>query len=287
MKKQLFACFSILLVVTLLLAPTDSAAAAPLADGPSIYSTTDDSVDTAVLEISELPGTVKLDSGVIYPVGHESGDLIFSGPGLKVSGLTGSAVIHMPVKNFSYGWTGSIYQYAFGGWIEVPTVITKDNESNDGTASANIYYDGIYVVLVHYVAPVIEGKGSECPAYESLLYFIPDTFNQEFGLFALLVTGDLSNLGLVDEKPVLYKIVSNNPYVTLSGATTGEAYLWLDTDPSGAVDGFAAVMGWPPELPIVEYSGEGLPYFTITVKAGGCNFSFIVDEETFETGGLY
>jgi hypothetical protein len=281
MKKQLFTCFSILLVLTLLLAPTGSAAAAPLADGPSIYSTTDAAVDATVLEISELPGTVKLDNGAIYPVGHESGDLVFSGLGLQVSGLSGSAVIHMPVKNYTYGWTGSIYQYAFGGWIEVPSVITKDTESNDGTASATIYYDGIYAVLVHYVAPVVEDTGPDCPVYESTLYYVVDRDAQEIGLYALLAGGDFTSLGLVEGESVTYTIVNDNPLVTLDGATSGEAFIWL-MEGEGGVYGFAAVMAFSPaDMPIIEYSGEGLPYFTITVKAGGCTFRYSVTEEDY------
>ncbi len=287
MKKQLFTCFSILLVLTLLLAPTGSAAAAPLADGPSIYSSTDDSVDTTMLEISKLPGTVKLDSGAIYPVGHESGDLIFSGSGLKVTGLTGSAVIHMPVKNFTYGWTGSIYQYAFGGWIEVPTIITKDNESSNGTASATIYYDGIYAVLVHYVAPVVVDKGPSCPAYESMSYYMVNMDSHMVGLVYFLAEGDISDLGLTDGMEVNWSVTSINPGVTFEGNTSGTAPIAL-LEEGGEVFGFAAILFTGDDyLPIISFAGEGLPYFIITVDTGDCNFSYTANEETFDPGGPY
>jgi hypothetical protein len=285
LKRQLFAFFSILLVLSLLLAPTGSAAAAPLADGPSIYSTTDETVDVTVLEVSELPGTVKLDSGAIYPVGYENGSRVFSGPGMQVSGLNGSAVIHLPVKNYTYGWTGSIYQYAFGGWIEVPSVITKDNESADGTASATIYYDGIYAVLVHYVAPVVGDTGPGCPVYESMLIANVDLENQEIGLMALLVMGDFNDFGLTNEDTVQVTVVSDNPAITFTSSASGEAWLWLAEDPSG-IYGFAAVMGLSPEdLVVIDYSGEGLPYFTVSVEINGCVFSYSANEDYFAPEG--
>mgnify|MGYP006906716570 CR=1 FL=1 len=288
LKRNLFTVFCILLVFTLLFATTGSVAAAPLNDGPSIYSSTDDSVTATIIEISKLPGTVKLDNGAIYPVGFENGSRVFSGLGMKVSDLNGSAVIHMPVKNYTYGWTGSIYQYAFGGWIEVPTVITKDNESADGTASATIYYDGIYAVLVHYVAPVIQkDEGPTCPAYEPFLFYTVDTDNQEIGLMALFVLGEFTNFGLINEEIVPVTVVSDNPEITFISSTPEEAWLFLFEDASG-VYGFAAVMVEPSEeMATIEYTGEGLPYFTITVEINGCSFSYSVNEDNFETGGPY
>jgi hypothetical protein len=287
MKKHLLTGFSILIVFTLLFATTGSASAAPLADGPSIYSSTDDSVTATILEIDELPGTVKLDNGAIYPVGFESGSRVFSGQGLQVSGLNGSAVIHMTVKNFTYGWTGSIYQYFGNGWIEVPTVITKDNESNDGTASATIYYDGIYAVLVRYVAPIVNETGPECPVYESIAYFFLDMDEQLLGPALFIAQGDFTDLGLTYGMEVDWTIRSINPAVSFSGATSGTAPLYLMED-GDYIYGFVVQLSTSMEdLPIVEFSGEGVPYFFITVDTGACNFSYTADEETFEPTSGY
>ena len=231
-----------------------------------------------------MPGTVKLDNGAIYPVGFENGSRVFSGLGMKVSDLNGSAVIHMPVKNYTYGWTGSIYQYFGNGWIEVPTVITKNNESSDGTASATIYYDGIYAVLVHYVAPIVANQSPSCPAYESMMFFEIDETTQQISLMGIRVQGDLTRLGLINGTTIGYTIVSDNPLITFSGATTGPAMMILMGE-GDAVVGFVAYTSFSGPV-IVNYTGEGLPYFTITFDTGECSFSYAYSEADFSPGDI-
>jgi hypothetical protein len=157
MKRTRFISFCILLVLVMLFTTAGAAIAAPSSDGPFISAPSGGgTLTTTLVPVSKLPGTVTNAAGTVFPQGHESGDLSFGGDGLKVSGLVGSATISFPLANYTFGWTGCIYQYLNGQWVMLPTTVTPKPESTDAIATATIYSDGIYVLIISYKQPDVE-----------------------------------------------------------------------------------------------------------------------------------
>jgi hypothetical protein len=220
MKRSVFHGFSFMLVLALLLTSAGAAIAAPLSDGPVVSAPSGGgAVTTTILPVSELPGTVANAAGTIFPQGHESGDLMFSGDGVQVSGLVGSAMISFPLVNYQYGWSGSIYQFLDNQWVILPTTVTPIAESANATATATIYSDGIYALIVAYKGPKTQTL-KPCKNIDSVYVSFETIEAQSLIRVAKVIFYPQLNSGT----PVSYSVINIDPtsgFYLYSGAYSG------------------------------------------------------------------
>ncbi len=271
MKKSLSVGFALVLVISLLLAATGTVVAAPLNGGPGISPSSGGGTATlTTIPISKLPGTEADAAGTLFPIGHSSGDLMFSGNGVQVSGLVGSASLSMPLANYAKGWNGSIYQWLNNAWVKIPTSVSQNDESANGTASATIYSNGIYALIVEFKLPDDASK-KVCFEYETYLFGSYGTSDPYIYFGGEYLWSDFT----LDDFPVgttfRYTVISTAPGVTFSGDTSG-----FVTVIGG--DGNMLVLALPADT-YVNYTGEITgPPFIFRVFINGCKVDFVVNE---------
>lgn len=273
-EKKFIAFSSFVIVLSLLISITGSAIAAPLGGGPTISAPSGGgSATLTTIAISKLPGTEANAAGTLFPQGHTNGDLMFSGDGVQVSGLVGYATLSMPLANYTAGWNGSIYQWLNENWVKIPTTVTQDAESADGTASATIYSDGIYALIISYKAPVTDAN-EKCKSFEfsslSGGYFPPS------GIFITdaHIIGNFNIDGLVG-KSYPYSVISLDPSIHFSGDATGRVFV---TAYSSLSDGLTLiVLEFSDGAALVSHDGElNYPPFIFRVFINGCRIDYTV-----------
>lgn len=269
MKKGLLVCFSTILVLSLLLASTGTVTAAPLNGGPSISASSGGGTATlTAIPLSKLPGTEANSAGNLFPQGHASGDMVFSGSGVQVSGLVGYATLSLPLANYTAGWNGNIYQWLNNTWVKLPSTVSQDTESNNGTASATIYSNGIYALIVEFKLPEEVVKNSKCPkgAFLDPAYF---TGEGGFSLFGVAIAGYFTNEYIDEGDTVTFEIINVSEDSPLSGIMSGTmtvSYFY-----PGTPDESAAVIMLDPI--VYTYTYEVEPTFTLVVHYGECTLS--------------
>ncbi len=269
MKKGLLVCFSMILVLSLLLASTGTVTAAPLNGGPSISASSGGGTATlTTIPLSKLPGTEANGAGNLFPQGHASGDMVFSGSGLQVSGLVGYATLSMPLANYVQGWNGSIYQWLNNAWVKLPTTVTQDAESSNGTASATIYSNGIYALIVEFKLPDEVAKNNNCPkgAYLDPAY-IPGEGG--FSLFGIAIVGHFTSEYIDAGDTVTYEIINVSDGSNLSGIMSGTLSVSYFYD--GSPDVNAGVIMLNPS--IYRFTYDVNPTFTLVVHYGECTLT--------------
>jgi hypothetical protein len=280
MKKGLLTGFSFILVLSILLASTGAVLAAPLNGGPSISAPSGGgTVTLTTIAVSKLPGTEANAAGTLFPVGHTNGDMMFSGDGVQVSGLVGYATLSLPLANFSAGWNGSIYQWLNNTWVKIPTTTSQDAESADGTASATIYSDGIYALIVEYKLPDVATDG-KCPkgVYLNPAYI---SYAGHFWLYGIAIAGYSKSGWIAEGDSYTYEITNISEDSGLEGPMSGTVNI------SYVYDGgtyFAGVT----LLPSSDYSfyySEVIPTFTLVVHIKGCTLSAKFPEDFANLGG--
>jgi hypothetical protein len=276
MKRSLLTGFSFILVLALLLTATGAAIAAPLADAPVVTLLAGSgTITTKPISVEDLPGTIVNEAGTILPAGFPEGEKQFSGDGIQVSGLNGMANACMPMANYQYGWFGSIYQYVNGKWTALPGTTTPIAESSAATVCATIYSDGIYAVLVSYKPPANGTQDKECTMRMKGGVFGSNDVEGFVDLYGVLLMSDFN----VNHFPVgakfKYKVINENPAVTLGGDLTG--YITV-VGAEGDEDGSFVEFTFSEDT-FVTYSGEGSPEFSVRVYLPGCyaDFNFYVD----------
>lgn len=214
MKKQIRVSIATLFVLTILLSSTSYVMAAPLNGGPSISPSSGGGTATLTnIPVSKLPGTEANAAGTLFPQGHSNGDMMFSGSGVQVSDLVGYATLSLPLASFAQGWTGYIYQWLNESWVKLPTTVTQDVESSNGTASATIYSNGIYALIVTYKLPD-EKVIKECV---DITFIYPD-FDWEFGSDDIQLIGGYVVPAIPVDTTVRYELIHIQP----AGAITGD-----------------------------------------------------------------
>ena len=269
MKKGLLASLSAVLVLSLLLATAGTVTAAPLNGGPSISPSSGGGTATlTTIPLSKLPGTEANGAGNLFPQGHASGDMVFSGSGVQVSGLVGSATLSLPLANFAQGWNGSIYQWLNNAWVKLPTTVTQDAESSDGTASAAIYSNGIYALIVEFKLPDEAAKNNNCPkgAYLDPAYFAG---KGGFSLFGIAIVGHFTSEYIDAGDTVTFEIINVSDGSNLSGPLSGTLTVSYFSD--GSPNESAGVIMLNPSLYTYFYETE--PTFTLLVHYGECTLS--------------
>lgn len=258
MKKQIRVSIAILFVLTVLLSSTSYVIAAPLNGGPTISpSSGGGTAKLTTIPVSKLPGTEANEAGTIFPQGHASGDMMFSGSGVQVSGLVGYASLGMPLANYAQGWTGSIHQWLNGAWVKLPTTITQDAESSDATASAAIYSNGIYVLIVEYKLPD-EKVVKECT---DITFIYPD-FDWEYGSDDIPLLGGYVVPAIPVGTTVRYELIHIHPAGAITGDLSATGVV-VENIPIG--DGAYSIVEFP-EGTILTSSDDWWSELTFTVR---------------------
>jgi hypothetical protein len=275
MKTTLKFGFSIILVLTLLLTATGAVLAAPLAGGPTVTPLTGAGGFTVTLvSAADLPGTVVNDAGTVLPAGFSEGEMRFSGDGVKVSGLSGSASLCMPLADYQYGWHGSIYQWLNGKWTALATTTTPDTESASATVCTVIYGDGTYALLVSYKQPATTGKVEACTVRMKNAVFASYDVEGMVGLEEARLMSDFDIKYFPVGARFKYKVVNEDPTIPLGGDLSG----YMTVTSSDMSHGFLLVEFSFPDGTVVTYSGEGFPDFVVRVYLPGCYSDFHVSE---------
>lgn len=277
MKKGLSVCFALVLVISLALASFSTVVAAPLNGGPSISPSSGGGTATlTTIPVSKLPGTEANADGTLFPVGHTSGDMMFSGSGVQVSGLVGYATLSMPLANFTEGWNGSIYQWLNETWVKIPTTVTQNNESKDGTAAAIIYSDGIYALIVSYKLP--DEPVSKCPKGVQLIPVYSPS-DGSFTFVGMVIMGYPDENWLQEGDAVGYKITNISSGSYLEGPLNSGGFVAM-TGSMG--DSYVAVLIMGGDY---RFTYEEEPTFTLTVNIKGCHLRADFPEQWYLGGG--
>mgnify|MGYP000865434804 CR=1 FL=1 len=275
MKKRIRVLIAIFFVLTILLSSTGFVIAAPLKGGPSISPSSGGGTATlTTIPVSKLPGTEANAAGTLFPQGHTSGDLMFSGSGVQVSGLVGSATLSMPLANYAQGWNGSIYQWLNDTWTKIPTTVNQNEESLDGTAAATIYSDGIYALIVTYKLP--DEEMGRCKSYDFKVLpggYVPG------GIFytGAVIIGNFNTTNLI-ERSFNYRVISLDPSITFRGDVAGTVYVHDFEEIEGG-----KVVIWleftEVEALVGHNGGEdAMPPFIFRVYIDGCKVDYVVTE---------
>lgn len=264
-RTRLYSC-SILLILVMLLATVGTVIAAPLSGGPVVSAPSGGgTVSTTLISVNKLPGTVANDEGTIFPQGHESGDMMFDGDGIKVTGLVGYATITFTLSNYAYGWSGSIYQYLNEQWIKLPTILTPIAESKNAAATATIYSDGIYALIVSFQTPDIDSM-KQCTKIDQV-YISFDIIEAQS---LIRVSRVILYPQIASGTTVTYKITNYDPasgFYLYSGSTSGRGT---------TVDAFE---GWIGDISSVTFADANYfryggaardSVFTVRLIIGGC-----------------
>ncbi len=265
MKRISVKSIGLLLVVSILLTSTSFVVAAPLAGGPSISPSSGGGTATLTLiPVSKLPGTEMVGEGYYYPQGHTNGDMVFSGSGVQVTGLVGSAVLSMSVPDAAGGWRGIIYQWANGTWNRLATSNTLIEEANNGIASATIYSDGIYALIVTYKDPNLIAQ-EECPTNLAVL---GQYFPRDDGIYiaGIIVSGTDTEGYLSLGKSIKFTIVNISSDSNLKGPLYGRATITHSFQYGYA--GYYIAQAWA-DTPLF-YTYDVPPSFTLRAEVNGC-----------------
>jgi hypothetical protein len=228
-----------------------------------------------MIPVSKLPGTEANAAGTLFPQGHASGDMKFSGDGVKVTGLMGSATLSMPLANYSQGWSGSIYQWLNENWVKIPTTVSQSEESSDGIASATIFSDGIYALIVSYKQPTEEG--GRCKSFDFV--GLGGNYDPPFGMIyteaVIIGKFDISSLA---EKTFTYRVISLDPSIAFGGEASGIVYVASFHDMG---DGTVAILlDFPDGEAYVTHDGEtSSPPFIFRVNIDGCKVDYVITGE--------
>jgi hypothetical protein len=265
--------FSLMIVLTLLLTATGAVFAAPLTDGPVVTSLTGaGTFTTALVSPADLPGTVVNSAGIVLPAGFNEGEVQFSGDGIKVSGLNGSATLCMPLADFQYGWHGSVYQWLSGKWTALPTTTTELAESSAASACAVIYSDGTYALLVSYKEPARPKLVEACTIRIKNGVFTSNDVRGEVGLDTARLMSDFDVSIFPVGARFKYKVINRDPAVTLGGDLSG----YITVVSSELSHGSSLVDFTFADGTAVTYTGEETPSFIVRVYLPGCYSDFTV-----------
>jgi hypothetical protein len=280
MKNGFSVLLASIVVFSTLLSATGEVLAAPLGGGPVISAPSGGgSVTLTQIPVSKLPGSEVNDTGTIFPQGHLNGDMMFSGPGAKVSGLVGYATLSMPLSKYTLGWTGSIYQWLNETWVALPTSIQAAEEGTNGTASATISTDGIYALIVIYRGPYSYEK-SLCPTDLGVLVAYR-TGDGGFYITRLIVSGSDPESWLVVGRYVKFTIVNVSSESSFSGPREGRALITHST-PYGNY-GYYIALALSDETYFYTY--ETPPTFTLRVNVNDCYVDADYPEDFIRVGG--
>ncbi len=265
MKRISVTTIGLFLVLTILLTSTSFVIAAPVAGGPSISpSSGGGTAKLTLIPVSKLPGTEMKGEGYYYPQGHTNGDMMFSGSGVQVTGLVGSAVLSMPVPDAAGGWRGIIYLWANGSWNRLATNNTLIKEAKNGVASATIYSDGIYALIVTYTDPNAIAKEA-CPTNLGVL---GQYFPRDDGIYiaGIIVSGTDTEGYLSLGKSIKFTIVNISSNSNLKGPLYGRATITHSFQYGYA--GYYIAQAWV-DTPMF-YSYDVTPTFTLRADVNGC-----------------
>lgn len=163
MKKSIYILFAFILAVGFASLGFSPVAATAIttpghpqkADPTAVPNVTGASMTAEVLDVSVLPGTLQLNSGVYGPVGFKAGDVQFGGSGLKVSGLTGGnkATVCFAFPSYRYKWDGKIEEWNGTKWVSLVTTFTKDGDGIVNWACTSAAGNGTYSLIIWYYGP--------------------------------------------------------------------------------------------------------------------------------------
>jgi hypothetical protein len=269
MKKPIKLGFIFILAAMLLLTSTLTALAAPLSDSAKVTPLSGIENFTSVsISPENLPGTLLNEGGAILPAGFAAGEKEFSGDGIQVSNLTGSANLCFPLANYQFGWSGSVYLWWNGKWTALPTITTPSVESSGASACTTIYENGTYALLVEYHTPVKNevSRIKACNFIQMTKLISESPVDGQISLEAYIFAGvfDLAKFPLGME--VKYKILNVSPAGSLTGdlaGTTQVAFTEMDGATSIAALQFE-------DGTVLNFSGDVTPEFTIRFYLPGC-----------------
>jgi hypothetical protein len=272
MKRTLFTVFSFVIMFCFVLASFGTVKASAAPSDPVVTPISGDLVfTTQVVAPFTLSAAVVADGDRYLPAGYASGDLQFIGNAVIVSGFDGgtaSACFSNP--DYRFGWHGTVHQWLNGKWTPLPTTTTEGTEGLSATACATIYGSGTYALLAGYKTP----ENGNCPKVSFVdLGINPYTYGMT--IFGIAIVGDFPLTLIPAGTPVSFKITNISPAGSLSGPLTGSGVIsYTGTDP----DGNYAVWMLPHGFDY-EFSGEGLPSFTMHIYVKGCSYTYHFPED--------
>jgi hypothetical protein len=263
--------FSILVVVCLLLGSINPVHAAPVADNPVVTPVTEgSSFTTTIISLEALPGTLKNEAGGVYPVSVPDGSMQFSGDGIKVSSLVGTAKVCFATKSPSSGWSGTVYQYLGNDWVALDSTTSENSEGLDAQACATIYRDGVFALVLGYTKPDNKVMG-ECTDIEIIYPY----FTEDEVLPRLYILGGVAYPGLPIGTKVTYSLINITPAGSLSGSLKASGEVINNVFNPGDPTEFYSVVSFP-EGTYVDYQ-DGLfsdIRFTVRFYTPGCYKDF-------------
>lgn len=154
MKRTVLPFFSLILVITLLLASFGSAKAA-VGDDPVVTPVSGDmEFTTEVIPIVNLPGVTELAGGMLAPVGFPAGEAQFGGDGVLITSMdTGKATACFSLSStaIAEGWGGKVGMWNGSKWIQLHTTITTPEDSPNSLGCATITGNGTYAFIKYVV----------------------------------------------------------------------------------------------------------------------------------------
>lgn len=227
MKKSLLALFSLLLVVTMLLATFSSVKAAP-GDPPVVTPVSGDTeFTTELMPIASLPGSTQLASQMIIPVGFPAGEAQFGGAGIRVTGLDkgkATACFSLNAVAVRQGWGGKVGVWNGSKWVLLPTTITTPEESSTSLACAAITASGTYAFIQYVTQPDKLPTMGECDFDVEMVLTGYDTVNGE-GFSQGWVTGAMfASDRVLTGLPVSVRVLRTDPdgYFIMDGTGYGD-----------------------------------------------------------------
>lgn len=251
MKRVLFALFSFILVLGLVLVPAGKVNAA-LGDDPVVTPVSGDlEFTTGVVTVPNLPGTLLLPSQMYGPVGFPIGEAQFYENGIRVTGMEfGKAVACFTIANtfLQKGWKGAVGVWNGTNWVTLSTTLTTGEELPYTMACAPISGDGTYAFIMGVADPALLVTACDTSGWG--LGTAPGKGGDYFYAY-------LPNLGY--GTPATLTFISADPESNYNGFDdTADAY--VGSEYPGYADFYSA-----------DFTTEGEVLVTLRVTAGGCS----------------
>ncbi|NMC35138.1 MAG: hypothetical protein GYA36_22165 [Veillonellaceae bacterium] len=272
MKKILIPFFSLVLVFSLLVSVTGTAAALPPPPPPPATPDLPEPVVTPVsgdmefttefIPIVQFPGTTEFNQ-MLVPVGFPAGEAQFEGDGVIVTGMdSGKATACFYITGTQYGWGGKVGLWDGTKWVKLATTITPIEESNKSLACATITGDGTYAFIRYVVnaslLPVVSKPN--CGTLGGIIILSISNSSGDGGLTWFNFGGTFS------QNPnswVSYRIINATPGIT------GDLFAQVPSDASGNFN-FLAYDWYMP------YGG----YFTLHVETPYCFIDLMLGDDS-------
>lgn len=275
MKKRNLSLLIVAIIVCMLFSVFSTAKAAPLQAGAVVTPINGAiSLQTKIVRLEDLPGTVMGSSGSYLPASSPTGDRQFYGDGIAVSGLTGgSASLCMNAPVSTSGWTGTLYKWTGSKWEKLATVNTDLPESTLASACSVIYSDGTYAMMMAYKEPP-KPVLTKCTNIDFIFPDLGDPHDGDEPDNFYYVEGGIVYPGLPVGTKVAYQLLNITPVGTLSGSLSASGIVVnnviVDPD-SGA---FYSIVEFPADTAIYYSAAWKDLSFTVRFFTQGCYFDF-------------